>query len=119
MTTPLPATEDAATAELARLAAEIAHHNRLYHTDDAPELSDADYDALTRRNAAIEAAFPQLMRADSPSLAVGAAPAAHLAKVAHARAMMSLETPSLPRKHAISSRGCGVSLTCPKTRRSR
>ena len=91
MTTPLPATEDAATAELARLAAEIAHHNRLYHTDDAPELSDADYDALTRRNAAIEAAFPQLMRADSPSLAVGAAPAAHLAKVAHARAMMSLE----------------------------
>ena len=91
MTTPLPATDDAAAAELARLAAEIARHNRLYHTDDAPEIPDADYDALTRRNAAIEAAFPQLVRADSPSLVVGAAPAAHLAKVAHARAMMSLE----------------------------
>jgi DNA ligase (NAD+) len=85
----LPA-EDAA-AELERLAAEIAHHNRLYHTDDAPEISDADYDALMRRNAALEAAYPQLIRADSPSRSVGAAPAGHLAKVAHARAMMSLE----------------------------
>ena len=96
MSTPLPATDTHATAELARLAAEIAHHNRAYHTDDAPEISDADYDALTRRNAAIEAAFPHLVRTDSPSLAVGAAPAAHLAKVAHARAMMSLENAFSP-----------------------
>ena len=91
MTAPLPATDEDAAAELARLASEIAQHNRLYHTDDAPEISDADYDALTRRNAALEAAFPHLVRGDSPSSAVGAAPAAHLAKVAHARAMMSLD----------------------------
>ena len=101
MTTPLPATdapfsEEAAAAELARLATEIAHHDRAYHTDDAPEIADADYDALTRRNAALEAAFPHLVRTDSPSLAIGAAPAAHLAKVAHARAMMSLENAFSP-----------------------
>ena len=88
---PLPTTDAEAAAELARLAGEIAHHNRLYHTDDAPEISDADYDALVRRNAALEAAFPQLIRADSPSKIVGAAPAAHLAKVAHARPMFSLD----------------------------
>lgn len=87
----LPDSEEQATVELARLAAEIAHHNRLYHTDDAPEISDADYDALVRRNAAIEAAFPHLIRDDSPSRQVGAAPAGHLAKVAHARPMMSLD----------------------------
>jgi len=89
--TPLPTTETDAAAELERLAAEIAHHNRLYHTDDAPEISDADYDALMQRNAAIEAAFPQLVREDSPSRKVGAAPASHLAKVAHARQMFSLD----------------------------
>ena len=88
---PLPASDAEAAAELARLAAEIAHHNRRYHTDDAPEISDADYDALVRENAALEAAFPHLVRADSPSRQVGAAPAAHLAKVAHARPMFSLD----------------------------
>ena len=77
--------------ELAFLAAEIARHNALYHTDDAPEISDADYDALVRRNAALEAAHPALIRPDSPSRKVGAAPAAHLAKVAHARPMTSLD----------------------------
>ncbi|QNQ09928.1 NAD-dependent DNA ligase LigA [Sphingomonas alpina] len=87
----LPETEDEAAAQLARLAGEIAHHNALYHTDDAPEISDADYDALVRRNGAIEKAFPHLVRADSPSVQIGAAPAGHLAKVAHARPMMSLE----------------------------
>ncbi|QQV79123.1 NAD-dependent DNA ligase LigA [Sphingomonas aliaeris] len=87
----LPQTDEEASALLASLAAEIARHNALYHTHDAPEISDADYDALTRRNAAIEAAFPHLIRSDSPSVAVGAAPAAHLAKVAHARPMMSLD----------------------------
>lgn len=84
-------TDIEAAAELERLAAEIARHNRLYHTDDAPEIDDADYDALVRRNRALEAAFPHLVRADSPSMRVGAAPAAHLAKVAHARPMMSLD----------------------------
>ena len=88
---PLPTTDAEAAAELERLAIEIAHHNRLYHTDDAPEISDADYDALVRRNVAIEAAFPHLIRDDSPSRHVGAAPAAHLAKVPHARPMFSLD----------------------------
>ena len=74
-----------------RLASEIARHNRLYHTDDAPEISDADYDALVRRNAALEAQFPELVRDDSPSRQVGAAPAAFLAKVAHALPMLSLD----------------------------
>ena len=91
MTAPLPDNPETAAAELERLAAEIAHHNRLYHTEDAPEISDADYDALMRRNSAIEAAFPDLVRADSPSRAIGAAPAGHLSKVQHARAMMSLD----------------------------
>lgn len=88
---PLPQTDLEAGAELGRLAVEIAHHNRLYHTEDAPEISDADYDALVRRNNAIEAAFPHLIRPDSPNVQVGATPAGHLAKVAHARPMTSLD----------------------------
>ena len=91
MAAPLPTDDSAAAAELERLAAEIAHYNRLYHTDDAPEISDADYDALMRRNTAIEKAFSHLVRTDSPSAKVGAAPAGHLAKVAHARPMFSLD----------------------------
>ena len=84
-------TEQDAEIELKALAAEIGRHNRLYHTDDAPEISDAAYDALVRRNAALEKAYPHLVRADSPNAQVGAAPAGHLAKVAHARAMTSLD----------------------------
>jgi len=84
-------TEADAAARLAVLAAEIARHDRLYHGEDAPEISDAEYDALVRENAALEARFPALVRADSPSRKVGAAPAAHLAKVPHARAMLSLD----------------------------
>ncbi|MBK1837789.1 NAD-dependent DNA ligase LigA [Azospirillum sp. YIM B02556] len=83
-------TPDQAAAELAALAAEIAHHDRLYHQQDQPEVSDADYDALVRRNLAIEARFPDLRRADSPSLRVGAAPAAGFGKVRHAIPMLSL-----------------------------
>ena len=84
-------TEEEAAAELERLAGEIARHNRLYHGEDAPEISDAEYDALERRNAELEAAFPHLVREDSPSRQVGAAPAAHLSKVRHALPMLSLE----------------------------
>lgn len=91
MTIALPETQEEAAAELERLAAEIAHHNRLYHADDAPEISDAEFDALMRRNTAIESAFPELVRADSPSKLVGTAPAGRLAKVAHARPMFSLD----------------------------
>ena len=80
-----------ADAELARLATQIARHAVAYHQADAPVISDADYDALVRRNAAIESRFPLLKRADSPSDAVGAAPSAHLGKVAHARPMLSLD----------------------------
>ena len=91
MTDPAAPDPETAAAELATLATEIARHNALYHNDDAPEISDADYDALVRRNAALEAAFPDLVRTDSPSRLVGAAPSGHLAKVAHARPMLSLD----------------------------
>lgn len=84
-------TEPEAANRLMRLAKEIARHNRLYHDQDAPEISDADYDALIRENAALEAEFPHLVRADSPSRAVGAAPTSALAKVTHARPMLSLD----------------------------
>jgi len=80
-----------AERELEWLAAEIAHHNRLYHADDAPEISDAEFDALVRRNNAIEARFPDLVREDSPSRQVGAAPGGHLSKVPHAVPMLSLD----------------------------
>jgi DNA ligase (NAD+) len=84
-------TEAEAQAELSRLAVQIALANRAYHTLDAPELSDGDYDALRRRNAAIEARFPALKRADSPSDQVGAAVAEGFGKIRHQRAMLSLE----------------------------
>ena len=84
-------TEAEAANELMRLAKQIAYHSARYHTDDAPEISDADYDALVHRNTALEAEFPHLIRADSPNSAVGAAPASHLSKVTHAKAMLSLD----------------------------
>src|SRR5690349_24859200 len=83
--------EAEAANRLMRLAREIARHDRLYHDRDEPEISDADYDALVRENRALEERFPHLVRADSPSKRLGAAPTSALAKVAHARPMLSLE----------------------------
>ena len=83
-------TEDQARAELARLAAAIARANAAYHTEDAPEISDAEYDAMKVRNAEIEQLFPHLKRADSPSDVVGGAVAEGFAKVTHEVRMLSL-----------------------------
>jgi DNA ligase (NAD+) len=84
-------TEEEAAAELAFLAAEIARHDELYHGQDAPEISDADYDALKRRNEEIEVRFPALVRDDSPSRRVGSAPLATFAPITHSRPMLSLD----------------------------
>ena len=85
-------TEADAANELMRLAKAIAHHNKRYHAEDAPEISDAEYDALVRRNNELEAAFPHLVRVDSPNKAVGAnVEGSPLAKVTHAKRMMSLD----------------------------
>ncbi len=78
--------------ELMRLAKAIARHDRLYHAQDSPEITDAEYDALVRRNAELEAEFPQLVRVDSPSRKVGhAAASSPLSKVPHTVRMMSLD----------------------------
>ncbi len=84
-------TPEEAAAELARLAAEMAEHDRRYYEDDAPTITDGEYDALRKRNAAIEARFPDLVRADSPGRKVGAAPSAKFAKIRHAVPMLSLD----------------------------
>ena len=84
-------TEKQAKAEHARLAAEIAEHDRRYYQEDAPTVSDAAYDGLRQRYAAIEARFPQLRTLDSLTQRVGAAPAARFAKVRHAVPMLSLD----------------------------
>ncbi|MGZ8407395.1 MAG: NAD-dependent DNA ligase LigA [Caulobacteraceae bacterium] len=87
----LPETEDAAVEELTRLADEIARHDIAYYREDAPVISDADYDALKRRNAAIEARYPHLVRENSPSLRVGAARAEKFSAVEHGVPMLSLD----------------------------
>ena len=84
-------TADAAKKRLAELAAEIARHDEAYHQNDAPEVTDAEYDALRRLNAALEEKFPDLVRDDSPSGKVGAAPAAGFGKITHSRPMLSLD----------------------------
>jgi len=83
-------TEAQAKQELARLAEILLAANSAYHGADAPEMPDADYDRLKRRNAAIEARFPDLKRSDSPSEQVGAAPSDGFGKVTHAVRMLSL-----------------------------
>ncbi|MER2520485.1 MAG: NAD-dependent DNA ligase LigA [Bdellovibrionales bacterium] len=87
---PLAMSPDEAKAEMARLAAEIAHHDKLYHEQDTPEISDAEYDALRNRYRELHAVFPQLAPADDPEKRVGAAPAAGFSKVAHDMPMLSL-----------------------------
>ncbi|MFA5955175.1 NAD-dependent DNA ligase LigA [Hyphomicrobium sp.] len=77
-------------AEIARLAAEIAHHDELYYRQDAPEVSDAEYDALRRRLDELEKAHPEFQRADSPTVKVGAAPVAAFGKIRHDVPMLSL-----------------------------
>jgi DNA ligase (NAD+) len=84
-------TEEQAASELKELAEIIGHHDRLYYEKDQPEIADAEYDALRRRNDAIEARFPRLILPDSPSRRVGTEPAAGFRKIRHAIPMTSLE----------------------------
>ena len=83
--------EDEASAELEALAANINAANQAYYADDAPTISDAEYDALWQRNQAIEARFPLLVREDSPSKQVGAAPQEKFEKITHSVPMLSLD----------------------------
>ncbi len=81
-----------AANEMMRLARSISRHNRLYHAEDAPEITDAEYDALVRRNAELEAQFPHLVRRNSPSAGIGhEVTASPLSKVQHEVRMMSLD----------------------------
>lgn len=83
-------TEDEARAELEQLALDIHYHNKRYHSEDAPEIADADFDLMVRRNQDIETIFPHLIRLDSPSHQVGAAPGAQFTKHRHHVPMLSL-----------------------------
>lgn len=83
--------EDEAVSELTRLADEIAAHDLRYYQEEAPAVSDADYDTLKRRNEEIEAKFPHLVRENSPSLRVGAARSEKFAPVDHGVPMLSLD----------------------------
>ncbi|MDY0871120.1 NAD-dependent DNA ligase LigA [Dongia rigui] len=85
-----------ASFELAQLAKDIEHHRKLYYQKDAPEITDADFDALMQRNEAIEKRFPKLKRTDSPSDKVGAEAAQGFAKVAHLTPMLSLDNAFAP-----------------------
>ena len=90
-TKPADLTEAQAKVELKRLAVEIGAHDKRYYQQDAPTVTDAEYDALRQRNAAIEARFPELIRSNSPSRRVGAAPTGRFKKVRHALPMLSLD----------------------------
>ena len=84
-------TEVEAAAELERLAREIGEHDARYHGEDAPTITDAEYDALRQRNSAIEKRFPKLVREDSPSFAVGSIVQSKFEKIAHVVPMLSLD----------------------------
>src|SRR6187551_1491329 len=84
-------TERQGRAEHKRLAEEIAHHDKLYHEKDNPEISDAEYDRLRQRLKAIEARFPQLVDMFSPTQKVAPTPTTAFAKIRHARPMLSLD----------------------------
>src|SRR5262245_60333884 len=84
-------TERQARAEHKRLADEIAHHDKLYHEQDAPEISDADYDKLRRRLKAVEERFPRLVDASSPTQQVAPTPTTAFTKVRHGKPMLSLD----------------------------
>src|SRR5690349_18498892 len=82
-------TEEQAAGELQRLAKLIAEHDKRYYQQDAPTVSDAEYDALRQRNNEIEARFPELIRKDSPSQKIGVTPTGRFKKVRHAVSMLS------------------------------
>jgi DNA ligase (NAD+) len=84
-------TLEQAASELERLAASLAEHDQHYHQDDAPRITDAEYDALKHRNLEIEARFPELIRSDSPSARVGYAPSDKFTKYTHSVPMLSLD----------------------------
>jgi DNA ligase (NAD+) len=84
-------TPEEAQGKLAELAKDIESHDRAYHQNDAPNISDADYDRLRRLNTAIETAFPSLIRSNSPSRNIGAEPVAGFGKVTHSHPMLSLD----------------------------
>jgi DNA ligase (NAD+) len=84
-------TKAQAKVELKRLALEIERHDKLYYQEDAPKISDAEYDALRKRFNAIEARFPEFVTSDSPSQKVGVQPSGRFAKVRHAVPMLSLD----------------------------
>src|ERR1700720_1332527 len=84
-------TKAQARVELKRLALELEGHDKRYYQEDAPTISDAQYDALRQRFNAIEARFPELVSSDSPSQRVGAQPSGRFAKVRHAVPMLSLD----------------------------
>ena len=90
-TAPQDLPEQGAVCELAALAVEILAHDAAYHGSDAPVISDAAYDALKRRNLAIEQRFPHLVREDSPSHRVGYAPLEKFEQIAHPVPMLSLK----------------------------
>ena len=110
-------TEEEASSEAIELAEIIAHHDRLYHGKDEPEITDAEYDALRRRNDAIEARFPHLILPDGPSRRVGTEPGAGFRKIRHALPMTSLEnafTPDHMRKFLEGIRSFILELHNPK-----
>src|SRR3981081_1761340 len=84
-------TKAQAKVELKRLTLEIEGHDKRYYQDDAPDVTDAEYDALRRRFNAIEARFPEFVSSDSPSQKIGAQPSGRFAKVRHAVPMLSLD----------------------------